>query len=171
MGYFYKLCKIKFYWLRLKKQSVLYHISRAAKLWVWLAAKVQPVRRKFQGWGSLTWNVLPNTPIFPNLLGGGEFELQYYEESCLNPLSVDTLKSWGSQLFFFKKIVCHIPMTCQAAGPCLFVIFLPAISAHSPKETGNGETCVFILIAVFLAVDWYFLQVDHTNYIQSFPSY
>lgn len=118
MGYFYRLCKIKFYWLGLKKQFVLHHISRAAKLWVWLAAKVQPVRRKFQGWGSLTWNVLPNTPIFPDLWGG--FELEYYEESCLNQLSVDTLKSWRSRLFFFLNSLPHsndLP-SCRALSLC-----------------------------------------------------
>lgn len=168
-GYFISCVKIKFYWLRLKKQSVLYHFPKAAKLWVWLAAEEQSLLGANSRAGGQWLGMFCQTlPYFQSCWGA--LELKYDGESCLNQLSTGTQESWGLQLFLW--IVCHIPMACQAAGSCLHAScsLFPIISACSPREAGHWETHGLVLIAMFLAVDLWFLKVDRIRYLQSFPT-
>lgn len=143
-GYFYKLCKIKFYWLRLKKWCFVPYFKSCQTLGLASCKGPEPIRSKFQGWGSLTWNVFQTLPHFQSCWG--TFELEYDGESCLNQSSVGTQESWGLQLFFL--IVCHIPVTCQAAGSCHCASSLSSLSplhALAQKLAMGKHTALFWL--------------------------
>jgi hypothetical protein len=123
-GYFISCVKIKFYWLRLKKQSVLYHFPRAAKLWVWLAAEEQSLLgANSRAGGSVTWNVLPNTPIFPKLLGGTWTQIWWGK--LFKPVV-----NWHARILRFAAISLNsLPHSnglpsCRVLPPC-FLFSLP----------------------------------------------